>query len=82
MPQPTKLAPGASKARIMFLSLPLFFGGCALLAYGLREAFAFDQPMSVYVAAVPALILSLLLSVLIVRFQARRRAARAARKAS
>jgi hypothetical protein len=80
MPQPTKLSSGASKGRIMFLSLPLFLGGCAVLAYGFRLAFGFDQPMSVYVAALPALACSLALGVLIVRFQDRRRAAKAARK--
>jgi hypothetical protein len=80
MPQPTKLSAGASKARIMFLSLPLFFGGCALLAYGLRRAFALEQPISVYLAALPALAVSLLLSAIIVRFQARRRASKPARR--
>ncbi len=79
MPKPTQLSSSGAKARIMFLSLPLFFGGCALLAYGLRQAFAFDQPTAVYVAAVPALILSLLSSALSVRFQTRRRAAKASR---
>jgi apolipoprotein N-acyltransferase len=79
MKRPIQLSPAASKARIMFLSLPFFFGGCALLAYWLRQAFAFDQPMSVYVAALPALIVSLGLAILIVRFQALRRAAKANR---
>ena len=80
MPQLAKLSPGALKGRALFLCLPLFFGACALLAYGLRRAFAFEQPVSVYIAALPALALSLLLATLIVRFQARRRAAKAARK--
>ena len=60
----------------MFLSLPLFFAGCALLAYVLRRGFGFEQPTSVYIAALPALIVSLLLSAGIVRLQARRRAAK------
>jgi spore maturation protein SpmA len=80
MPKPTQLSSGASKARIMFLSLPLFFGGCAVIAYGLRRAFALEQPMSVYLAALPALAISLLFSAVIVRLQARRRAAKAARR--
>jgi hypothetical protein len=80
MPPVTQLSSGASKARIMFLSLPLFFGGCALLAYALRRAFALEQSASVYIAALPALALSLVLAVLIVRFQTRRRAAKMARK--
>lgn len=79
MKRPIQLSPGASKARIMFLSLPLFFGGCALLAYALRQAFAIDQPMSVYLAALPALVLSLGLAALIERFQVRRRAAKSAK---
>jgi hypothetical protein len=60
----------------MFLSLPIFFAGCALLAYLLRRLFGLDQPSSVYVAALPALVVALLLSAGYVRYQARRRAAK------
>jgi hypothetical protein len=77
--QQAKLSPRAVQARIMFLSLPLFLVGCALLSYLLRRGLGFDQPTSVYIAALPALVASLALGAVIVRIQAKRRSARARR---